>query len=88
MDSLRIGMGTEFLDLTVSEPESESKKLEPGTPANKSAEMAFQAEVFGMKFWHVFQAEIFGKIFPCQNSKPKFHAEIPSQNILKLSKTE
>ena len=53
-----------------------------------SAEMAFQAEAFGMKFLHVFQAEIFGKISPCQNSKPKFHAEIPSQNILKLSKTE
>ena len=31
MDSLRIGIGTEFLDWTVSEPELESKKLEPGT---------------------------------------------------------
>ena len=31
MDSLGIGIGTEFLDWTVSEPESESKKLEPGT---------------------------------------------------------
>ena len=27
MDSLRIGIGTKFLDWTVSEPESESKKL-------------------------------------------------------------
>ena len=31
MDSLGTGIGTEFLDWTVSEPESESKKLEPGT---------------------------------------------------------
>ena len=31
MDSLGIGIGAEFLDWTVSEPESESKKLEPGT---------------------------------------------------------
>ena len=31
MDSLGIGIVTEFLDWTVSEPESESKKLEPGT---------------------------------------------------------
>ena len=31
MDSLGIEIGTEFLDWTVSEPESESKKLEPGT---------------------------------------------------------
>ena len=31
MDSLGIGIGTEFLDWTVSEPESESKKLEPET---------------------------------------------------------
>ena len=31
MDSLGTGIGTEFLDWRVSEPESESKKLEPGT---------------------------------------------------------
>ena len=35
MDSLRIGIGTEFLDWTVSEPESESKKLEPRTSEPK-----------------------------------------------------
>ena len=29
-----------------------------------------------MKFWLVFQAEISGKFFLCQNSKPKFHAKI------------
>ena len=31
MDSLGTGTGTGFQDWTVSEPESESKKLEPGT---------------------------------------------------------
>ena len=35
MDSLGIGIGTELLDWTVSEPESESKKMEPGTPGLK-----------------------------------------------------
>ena len=33
MDSLGTGTGTGFQDWTVSEPESESKKLEPGTSA-------------------------------------------------------
>ena len=35
MDSLGTGTGTGFQDWTVSEPESESKKLEPGTSAMK-----------------------------------------------------
>ena len=33
MDSLGTGTGIGFQDWTVSEPESESKKLEPGTSA-------------------------------------------------------
>ena len=36
------------------------------------AEIAFQAGIFGLEFWPVFQAEIFGSFFPGQNSRPKF----------------
>ena len=49
------------------------------------AEIAFQAEIPGLEFWPVFQAEISGLIFPGQNFRPKFfrpefQAKIPGQN--------
>ena len=45
------------------------------------AEIAFQAEISGLEFWPVFQAEISGLIFSGQNFRPKFHARIPCQNF-------
>ena len=49
MDSL--GIGIEFLDWTVSELESESKKLEPGTSVLFIYEGAFTA------LWHCFETK-------------------------------
>ena len=45
------------------------------------AEIAFQAEISGLEFWPVFQAEISGLIFSGQNFRPKFQARISGRNF-------
>ena len=40
------------------------------------AEIAFQAEIFGLKFWPDFQAEIFGLFFQARIPSRNFQAEI------------
>ena len=51
--------------------------------------MTFQARIFGLEFWSVFQAGIFGLFFAGQISRPKFsrpefQKKIPGKNFLEL----